>query len=110
MSTIDAVALAAFTVREVAAHQVVGREVGDVVRGDLEVVQVGFVAVAGGDGRDGLVVGVHDDVFALAEAEREHASLPPRQIVLAFVALHAQVLRSFAARQLVEPHERPCGV
>ncbi len=91
--------------REVAADRVVRRDVGDVAGGDLEVVQVRLQAVAAGDPRDRLVVGVHDDVFALAEAEREHAPLPPRQVAPAFVCLLAQVLRRFAPRQLVEPDE-----
>ena len=73
--------------------------------GDLEVVQVGLQAVAAGDPRDRLVAGVHDEVFALAEAQREHAPLPPRQVALAFVGLLAQVLRGLASRQLVEPDE-----
>ena len=42
---------------------------------DLEVVQIGMQAVASGDPGDGLVAGVHDDVFALAEAELEHRPL-----------------------------------
>ena len=64
---------------------------------DLEVVQVGLQAVAAGNPRDRLVVGVHDDVFALTEAQREHASLPPGQVAPAFVGLLVQVLRRFAS-------------
>ena len=91
--------------REVAADRVVRRDVGDVVGGDLEVVQVRLQAVAAAHPGDRLVVGVHDDVFALAEAEREHAPLPPRQVALTFVCLLVQVLRRFAPRELVEPDE-----
>ncbi len=39
---------------QVAADRVVGRDVGDVVRGELELVQVGLQPVAAGDPRDGL--------------------------------------------------------
>ncbi len=91
--------------REVAADRVVRGDVGDVVGGDLEVVQVGLQAVAAGDRGDRLVVGVHHDVFALAEAQREHAPLPPRQVAPACVCLLVQVLRRLAPRQLVEPDE-----
>ena len=81
------------------------------MRGDLEVVQVRLQAVAAGDPRDRLVAGVHDDVFALAEAEREHLALPPRQGAPAFVGLLVQILRRFAPGQLVEPDELgPAGV
>ena len=61
--------------------EVVGGEVGDVAGCDLEVVEVRFVAVARADRGDGLVVGVHDDVFALAEAERENPALPPGEVL-----------------------------
>ena len=93
--------------REIAADRVVGGDVGDAVRSDLEVVQVRLQPVAARDGGDRLVVGVHDDVLALAEAEREHAPPPPGQVALALVALHAQIVGGEAARELVEPDELP---
>ncbi len=74
---------------EVAADRVEGSDVGDFVGGELEVVQVRLQAVAAVDGGDRLVAGVHDHVFALAEAEREHTALPPRQGALPFVCLLA---------------------
>ena len=63
---------------QVAADRVERRDVGDVVRRNLEVVQVGLQTVAALDGRDGLVVGVDDDILALAEAERS-ARCPARR-------------------------------
>ena len=75
------------------------------MRSDLEVVQVRLQAVAPRNPRDRLVAGAHDDVFALAEAEREHLALPPRQHAPAFVGLLVQVLRRFAPCELVEPDE-----
>ena len=93
--------------REVAVDRVEGRDVGDVVGLDLEVVQVGLQAVGAGNPGDGLIVGVHHEVFALAEAEREHAALPPRQGAPAFVALHVEVLGGLASRELLKPHQTP---
>ena len=90
---------------EVAADRVVRRDVGDVVWGDLKLVQVRLQAVAAGDPRNRLVAGVHDDVFTLAKAQIEHASPPPRQVAPSFVCLLVQVLRGFPWRQPVEPHE-----
>ena len=94
---------------EVAADEVVDGDVGHVARRDLEVVQVGFVTVSSADGGDGLVVGIHHDVLALAEPGREHASLPPRQIALAFVALHAEVQRVDGARETLKPDQPALG-
>ncbi len=94
-----------FDRHEVAADRVVRGDVGDVVGGDLEVVQVRLQAVSAGDPRDRAVAGVHDDVFALTEAQRQHAPLPPGQVALPFIGLLVEVLRGFAARQPVEPHE-----
>ena len=91
--------------REVAADRVVGGDVGDAVGGDLEVVQVGVQPVAAGHPRNGLVAGAHHHVFALAEAQFEHAPPPPRQVAPPFVGLLVEVLRRFAAGQPVEPHE-----
>ena len=91
--------------REVAADRVERRDVGDVVPGDLEVVQVRPQAVGAGNPGDRLVVVVHDDVFAPTEAEREHLALPPRQVVPTFVCLLAQVLRGFTSGEMVEPDE-----
>ena len=96
--------------REVAADRVVRRDVGDAVRGDLKLVQVRLQAVAAGDPRDRLVAGVHDDVFALAEAQREHAALPPGQVAPAFVGLHVEVLRRFPPASCSNHTSRPCGV
>ena len=96
---------------EVAADRVVRGDVGDAVRGELEVVQVGLQAVAAGDPRDRPVVRVHHDVFALAEAQREHVPLPPRQHAPAFVGLLAD--RSSAASpsgSCSNQTSRPCGV
>ena len=62
------------------------------MRSDLEVVQVRLQPVAARDRGDRLVVGVHDDVLALAEAEVGHAALPEGQVALALVGLHAEVL------------------
>ena len=82
--------------RQVAADRVVRGDVGDVAGGELEVVQVRLQAVAAGDPGDRLVARVRDEVFALAEAEREHATLPPGQHALAFVGLLVEVLGRFA--------------
>ena len=78
--------------------------------GDLEVVQVRLQAVAAGDPRDRLVAGVHDDVFALAEAEREHAPLPPGQVAPAFVGLLVQVLAASPPESFSNQTSRPGGV
>ena len=85
--------------------RVVRGDVGDVVRSDLEVVEVGLQPVAALDRGDCLVVGVHHEVLALAEAEREHVALPEGQVALAFVALHAEIIRGQAPGELVEPDE-----
>ena len=90
---------------EVGLHGAVGEDEGGALRGDEELVLVGLQAVAGLHDGDGLVVGVRDHVLAEAVAERDRASLPPGEVVLAEVDLRAQVGGVFAAGERVEPHE-----
>src|ERR1700683_2929429 len=71
--------------------------------------QVSLQAVASRDFGDSLVMGVHDDVFALAETEREHLAVPESQLALAFVALDVQVLGGFSSRKMVEPNKSALG-
>ena len=73
---------------------------------DLEVVQVRLQAVGAGDSGNRLIAGVHDDVFALAEAELEHAPPPPGEHALSLVCLHAEVLGMLAPAHFPEPFGR----
>jgi hypothetical protein len=79
---------------------------GRALRRQPDFVQVGVVAVARPDVRDGLIGGVVDDVFALTEADFEDAPLPPGQDRLALVLLDLKIGRRLAGRQRVKPHER----
>ena len=79
------------------------------MRGDLELVEVRLQAVAAGDRGDRLVVRVHHDVLALAEAELEHLALPERQVARVLVALDVEVLGDDAGRELVKPDQAPRG-
>ena len=95
---------------QVAADRVEGGDVGDVAGNDLEVVQVGRQAVAAAYPRHDLIAGVHHEVFALAEAERQHPALPPRQVALPVEGLLAEVLRHLPSGERFEPHQPAAGV
>ena len=65
--------------REVAVDRVERRQQRRALRRDVEVVQVGFVAVARVHAPDLLVGAVVDHLFALAEPLRRDVALPPGQ-------------------------------
>ncbi len=90
---------------EVAVDRAERRQQGRALRRDVEVVEVGFVAVARVDASELLIGAVVDHLFALTEALRRDVSLPPGQDRPAAVLLHLQVGRRDVRRQRVEPHE-----
>ena len=101
----DAVAAAARRGQVCGDERVRGEE-GGARRRDLELVQVGLVAVAGVDGGDRLVGGAHDLVVPEADAEfRGHEAVPPREDRLSLEALDLEVRRRHALRHRVKPDE-----
>ena len=76
----------------------------------LEVVEVGPMAVAGADVGDLVVGGVGDHVFAGAEPVHRDVALPPGEHLFARVFLGLEVRRRGVAGQGLEPHQPPGGV
>ncbi len=89
---------------QIAVQRIEHRHQRRVVGSDLEVVQVGLVAVAGVDPGDRLVGAVDDDLIALAEALLGDAALPEGQHRRTVVLLDLEVRRLDAERERVEPH------
>ena len=96
--------------REIAEHRVVGGEQRRAGGRDLELVQVGLVAVAGPDLGDRPVVGAGDHVDTEAEPVHGDPALPPGQHRGAVELLHAQVGCDGRRRQRTEPDQLPVGV
>ena len=84
----------------------VDRHVGRSARGQLELVVVAHVAVAGSDARDLPVVAVEDHVVAHAVAV-SRAALPPREDRLPSVVLDAEAGHGVMGRGRAEPHDVP---
>ena len=103
MASVTAPSAGAADGGEVAVDWVEHRHHGRVLRRDVEVVEVGFEAVARVDAPDLLVVAVDDHLFALAEPLRRDVALPPTQHGLAIELLHLQVARRIAGGHRVKP-------
>ena len=91
---------------QVAVDRVVDRDPGGPLRGDLEFVQIGLVAVAGTDDGDGLIGAVRDHLARRLGPVGDQGVLPPGERGLAFVFLHAKVRGARAGgRQRLEPDQ-----
>ena len=90
---------------QVAAHSVVDGEESGAGRRDFECVEVRLVAVTGAHDREVFVGAVGDHDPRVAPARGDERILPPREDRPAAVFLQAQVRRTLARRDRLEPEE-----
>ena len=96
--------------REIAVHGVVGGQQRGVLGGDLKLVQVGLIPVAGADLGDCLVMAAVDHVDPHAEAVDRDRALPPGENRRAVELLYAQVGRNHRSWKRREPDQLPSRV